>query len=610
MRIKQLDIKKYQVIREVLLENLSDFVVIAGPNGVGKTKIKDSICHIFQNQGNPPPNSSVILQATNEEELTNWGSPEITLPNTSFWSNFSRRRKKINTSSRLIHIDSGRQIETIQFNQRNFSQVSALQDDEEEDSSYSAKRIRDRFNDICDTLLQEKQKLIVGLGRSAHSKLESNSSSTEVLVSRQEDTTKKFEDLFGKLLYPKTMAPIEPHSLTIQYYDEDKTLRSFSDLSSGEREVIVLSFDILLQNPTDSVIVIDEPELHLHPELSFRLVKVLKSIGARNQFFLFTHSADIIGNSFDTGIYFIRPKSRITSGNQAIKVDSSNLGDLKLIPNLRETIGMLSLGKKLLFVEGTNTSMDRNVFSSIAKTSKIDLAIIPSDGCNNINNMSLICDTLQKGVFGIDLFMVRDRDSITDEQVVDFTTKSGGKLKFLPFYHIENTFLVPEALQKISLKIDSAKPRTVEEIGQKLIEFAKTQINSTVLHYVKSEIRFKAGNFDATPSIPITPSSSVEDIAKGIKDKKDIVVAGYENDFSEANIKARVEFWKSTLESAISNGWSDEARKLFYGKSILAQFASWVSPTRKVNIAEEIINDESAECKNAIKPLVDIIESI
>lgn len=65
MRIKELKINNYEVIRQADLEDLSNFVVIAGPNGVGKTKIKNAIVHIFQNNGNPPPGSSVILEATN-----------------------------------------------------------------------------------------------------------------------------------------------------------------------------------------------------------------------------------------------------------------------------------------------------------------------------------------------------------------------------------------------------------------------------------------------------------------------------------------------------------------------------------------------------------------
>lgn len=73
MRIKELHLNNWLVIRQADFQDLSDFVVIAGPNGVGKTKIKDAIVHVFQNSGNPPAGSKVILEATNPDERAAWG---------------------------------------------------------------------------------------------------------------------------------------------------------------------------------------------------------------------------------------------------------------------------------------------------------------------------------------------------------------------------------------------------------------------------------------------------------------------------------------------------------------------------------------------------------
>jgi len=68
MRIQELRLKDWRVIRQADFLDLSDFVIIAGPNGVGKTHIKEAIVHIFQKGSNPPANSKVVLQATNDEE--------------------------------------------------------------------------------------------------------------------------------------------------------------------------------------------------------------------------------------------------------------------------------------------------------------------------------------------------------------------------------------------------------------------------------------------------------------------------------------------------------------------------------------------------------------
>src|SRR3989338_10381281 len=509
MRIKELGLNKWNVIRQADFENLSDFVIVAGPNGVGKTWVKEAIVHIFRNNGNPPVGSKVVLEATVQEEFETWKSKEFTLPQGYFTSILHRQTKRLKSKSRLIQIDSNRSIDSVNFGQLTFSQIGNPEE-EVVGYDYGFNLIKDRFKDICHTLHRLKSKEVSAVYSEYHKNL--NPLSGNITLRKLPDPTEKYIQPFDQLLYPKKMRPIDINGSTIEFHDEDGTVRNFSQLSSGEKEVVILTFDILTQNPSDCIILIDEPEVHLHPELAFRLIKVLKSIGERNQFFLFTHSPDIIGNSLDSGVHFIRPKSRITKGNQVVRIDEDNLEGFKNIPNIRETIGMVSVGKKLLFVEGKNTSIDRDVFATIAKAAKTDVAIIPSDSCSNINNMSLICETFAKGVFGIELFMVRDRDGLTDEQIQTFTEKSKGKLNVLPYYHIENFFLAPKAIEIVAKRILLEKAPSLQEITDKLIGFAKNQINYTVILYVKNEIYFQAGNFDVNPSIPINNSMTIDEL--------------------------------------------------------------------------------------------------
>ena len=45
----------------------------------------------------------------------------------------------------------------------------------------------------------------------------------------------------------------------------------------------------------NSVILIDEPEISLHPEWQRKIINVYESIGENNQFIIATHSPHIIG---------------------------------------------------------------------------------------------------------------------------------------------------------------------------------------------------------------------------------------------------------------------------------------------------------------------------
>lgn len=473
---------------------------------------------------------------------------------------------------------------------------------------YGFALVKNRFVDICRTLHRLKSKEVTSVYSEYQSKI--NPAISEVTLHKLQDPTEKYIDLFGKLLYPKKMLPIDINSSTIQYKEEDGSTRQFSELSSGEKEVVILTFDILTQNPYDCLILIDEPEVHLHPELSFRLIKVLKSIGERNQYFLFTHSADIIGNSLDTGVHFIRPQSRVTTGNQVVRVDENNIEDLKSIPNIRETIGMVSVGKKLLFVEGNSTSIDRNVFATMAKASKIDVAIIPSNSCSNINNMSLICEALEKGLFGVELFMVRDRDGLVADQISTFSTKSKGRLIFLPYYHIENAFLNPQAIEVVAKKVLLTGAPTAKEIESKMIELAKQQLNHAITLYVKSEIYFQAGNFDVSPKITIDTSTSIADLKNAMNDQKNKILIEYNSNFSEALIEARLNYWKGVLENSIKTGWTEDARRYFIGKRLLKEIQGWLFETKNILLWEHIVNSEEAVCQQTCKELLDILNSI
>ncbi|QTD53746.1 AAA family ATPase [Sulfidibacter corallicola] len=69
-----------------------------------------------------------------------------------------------------------------------------------------------------------------------------------------------------------------------------------SEMSSGERAIIPLIFDFAFMNIHNSVILIDEVEQHLNPELQLALLNYLPRLGLNNQFFLTTHS-DVIADA-------------------------------------------------------------------------------------------------------------------------------------------------------------------------------------------------------------------------------------------------------------------------------------------------------------------------
>ncbi len=112
---------------------------------------------------------------------------------------------------------------------------------------------------------------------------------TRILEKAEADRTKtleRFEQL-GEII--KNIFSHKGIQLTksITFGDPLNAVRS-DLLSAGEKQFLsFLCYNAFL---TDSVVIIDEPEISLHPDWQRRLIPTLKSQNSRNQFILTTHS--------------------------------------------------------------------------------------------------------------------------------------------------------------------------------------------------------------------------------------------------------------------------------------------------------------------------------
>ncbi|BDC51374.1 hypothetical protein F183_A36900 [Bryobacterales bacterium F-183] len=136
-----------------------------------------------------------------------------------------------------------------------------------------------------------------------------------------------------------------------------------SEASSGERELLTYLFAIFALNVRNAVIIVDEPELHLHPRWQSSLlalfVKLSKSTG--NQFIFATHSPTFISPrsiQYVSRVYSEQQRSNIVRMNSA---DLPNIKHLFNIVNSENNQRML-FSDAVVLVEGLH---DRMVFERI-----------------------------------------------------------------------------------------------------------------------------------------------------------------------------------------------------------------------------------------------------
>jgi hypothetical protein len=116
-----------------------------------------------------------------------------------------------------------------------------------------------------------------------------------------------------------------------------------------------------------------------------------------------------------------------------------------------QSIGVVSLGKKIVLIEGTKGSTDKQTYGSIIGSEFPDLVLVPAGGKESIGSFVKAFETvLNKTVWGVDFFMLCDGDT----SVGLAGSKGSARLRLLPRYHVENYFLNERILADVFKALD------------------------------------------------------------------------------------------------------------------------------------------------------------
>ncbi|AGN83105.1 hypothetical protein L483_22345 [Pseudomonas putida H8234] len=127
-------------------------------------------------------------------------------------------------------------------------------------------------------------------------------------ITKEKNRIVSSRDLFlailNKLLLKKTISLNERNELVIKT-ESGKILKP-SQLSSGEKQIIVILGEALLQEGQSFIYMADEPEISLHVAWQESLAKNIKSLNPAAQIVFATHSPDVVGANQDRLIHMDR----------------------------------------------------------------------------------------------------------------------------------------------------------------------------------------------------------------------------------------------------------------------------------------------------------------
>lgn len=290
---------------------------------------------------------------------------------------------------------------------------------------------------------------------------------------RPDDPIAPYEDLFQRL-YPEYRLIHSTEDLRDQLYVllPGGIEVPFSDLSSGEKEVFFLLTFFVRHSVRESMVFIDEPELHLHPELARRLVRLMVSIQPGNQIWLGTHNPELIAEAGRDRTYFI---GRPSPGAFSTAVRASDEGQaVALLRTLFGFQGFVGLARRIVFLEGDQSSADRQTFVQLFPALGEEIRFSPLNSADNllrVNRAAL--QVLGETVGSTEFYLVRDRDYLTADEVGSYERAAEGRLFVLRRHEIENYLLDFDAVSDVLAQLIELR-QTPAETREELLALARS----------------------------------------------------------------------------------------------------------------------------------------
>lgn len=106
-------------------------------------------------------------------------------------------------------------------------------------------------------------------------------------------------------LFSETQKKVNPDKEELEFLSDNKEITPFQ-LSSGEKQLLIILLTVLVQDNKPFVLLIDEPEISLHFEWQENLINYIRELNPNVQLIIATHSADLIMKGWGDRVFEVR----------------------------------------------------------------------------------------------------------------------------------------------------------------------------------------------------------------------------------------------------------------------------------------------------------------
>ncbi len=309
MKIRNLYITEYKGLRDITLNfennnNILDLVVLAGVNGSGKTRVLESIYYYFEMLRSKVVSLELFYEKNENEVLDNLMSTE------GLTEIEKKMQKDIEYADCLRNIkyynqdykEGGNQNINSKIISRSFEKLKIFPK-----IIYVPTEINFQKIEIASPMLVQEYKFLNIINSNLIKDVPSYIATRIVEMANEQENIpmgeirnavfREINEIFEILDLDIKVSEISKDAKSIPIFTNSSGDKfDINELSSGEKQLFLRTLAIKMLNPENSIILIDEPELSLHPKWQQKIVDVYRKIGKNNQIIIATHSPHILGS--------------------------------------------------------------------------------------------------------------------------------------------------------------------------------------------------------------------------------------------------------------------------------------------------------------------------
>ena len=219
---------------------------------------------------------------------------------------------------------------------------------------------------------------------------------------------------------------------------ENGAVFGIEQMSDGERNAMIMASQVITA-PRGCVLLIDEPERHLHRAIIVPFLKALFEHREDCVFIISTHEVALPVANPDAEVLMLQScqwGTRDCESWDAVHLDSSS----KLPEELK--LAILGSREKILFVEGKSTSLDCPLYTTLFP----NISVRPMEGCNEVLKAVRMLRKTQD-CHHIEAVGLIDRDKRKDEKVAQLEEDG---IFALDVYSVEGLYFCSEVIEAVA----------------------------------------------------------------------------------------------------------------------------------------------------------------